>query len=310
MRRLGVQAQQLPAGDVERVVGGRSAAEHLLPVRLVALAALAPLVVSGRRRGLRGELAVERVVAVAVVGGGAVAGDEAEQARAVDVAEVEHAVEALALHPRHDRARRRAAVGAVADRPQQRPVARARRHVRAVRRADRRLRAPWRPEVRRRPRARARRGRRADASSAQTVAAYDRWMEREPLEGIGAADAHLGRRVPLPTAAAAARALGRGRHRGARGGAGRVEPRRHAARARPGRVALYAGHGRPPTAGCRRRPRVGRFAYRRAPLEEAEAGAAPGAGAGVGARRAAPAAHRPGPVGARRARRDRRLDRL
>ena len=57
--------------------------------------------------------------------------------------------------------------------------------------------------------------------------------ERDPLDGIGAADAHLGRRVPLPDAAAAARALGRGRRERARRGPGRVEPRRDAAPARP-----------------------------------------------------------------------------
>jgi len=111
-------------------------------------AALAPLVVSGRRRGLHGELAVERVVPLAVISRRAVAEHGADEARAVDVAEVEQAIEALSLHPLHDGARGRAAVGAVADRPEQRPARGARGHVRTARHADRRLRAPRRPGVR------------------------------------------------------------------------------------------------------------------------------------------------------------------
>ena len=95
-------------------------------------------------------------------------------------------------------------------------------------------------------------------------------MEREPLEGIGAADTHLGRRVPLPTAPLP---LARWVEVVTAGpGAVQVEWNLDATRAdTPGRVALYAGHGPPADRGLPEPTTVGRFAYRRAPLQEAEA---------------------------------------
>lgn len=106
--------------------------------------------------------------------------------------------------------------------------------------------------------------------SAPTVAAYDRAMEREPLEGVGAADTHLGRRVPLPTAALP---LARWVEVVTAGpDAVQVEWNLDASRSgSPGRVTLYVGHRPPPERGLPAPSAVGRFAYRRAPLEEAEA---------------------------------------
>jgi len=95
-------------------------------------------------------------------------------------------------------------------------------------------------------------------------------MEREPLAGIGAADAHLGRRVPLPTAPLP---LARWVEVVTAGPAAvQVEWNLDATRAgTPGRVALYAGHEPAADRGLPAPTTVGRFAYRRAPLEEAEA---------------------------------------
>ena len=67
--------------------------------------------------------------------------------------------------------------------------------------------------------------------------AYDRLVEqREPLDGIAAAHAHLGRPVPLPSAA----------------------------------LTLYAGLRAPPERGLPEASAYGRYAYRMAPLDEAE----------------------------------------
>jgi len=94
-------------------------------------------------------------------------------------------------------------------------------------------------------------------------------MEREPLEGIGAADVHLGRRVPLPTAPLP---LARWVEVVTEGpGAVQVEWNLDATRGgTPGRVTLYAGHGPPADRGLPAPTMVGRFACRRAPLDEAQ----------------------------------------
>lgn len=95
-------------------------------------------------------------------------------------------------------------------------------------------------------------------------------MEREPLEGIGAADRHLGRSVPLPTAPLPLARWVEVVTAGA--DAVQVEWNLDATRpGSPGRVTLYAGHRPPPDRGLPAPTAVGRFAYRRAPLEEAEA---------------------------------------
>ncbi|MBW3607120.1 MAG: hypothetical protein KY463_01980 [Actinobacteria bacterium] len=95
-------------------------------------------------------------------------------------------------------------------------------------------------------------------------------MEREPLDGIAAADRHLGRRVPLPTAALP---LARWVEVVTAGpGAVQVEWNLDASRpGSPGRVTLYAGHRAPPDRGLPAPTAAGRFAYREAPLEQAEA---------------------------------------
>ena len=94
-------------------------------------------------------------------------------------------------------------------------------------------------------------------------------MDREPLEGVGAADAHLGRRVPLPAAPVPlARwvdvvALGPG----AVEIAWNLDDTRPGA---PGRLALYAGLRPPPAQGLDEDEAVGRYAHRSAPLEQAQ----------------------------------------
>ncbi|HEV2058755.1 MAG TPA: hypothetical protein VGR11_05320 [Solirubrobacteraceae bacterium] len=95
-------------------------------------------------------------------------------------------------------------------------------------------------------------------------------MEREPLDGIAAADMHLGCKVPLPTAALP---LARWVEVVTAGpGAVQVEWNLDASRpGSPGRVTLYAGHRAPPDRGLPAPTAAGRFAYRQAPLEEAEA---------------------------------------
>ena len=94
-------------------------------------------------------------------------------------------------------------------------------------------------------------------------------MEREALEGIGAADAHLGRQVPLPVAPLP---LARWVEIVAQGpGAVSVEWNLDDTRAgEPGRLALYAGLEAPPERGLPAPTPLGRYAHRTAPLEQAE----------------------------------------
>lgn len=94
-------------------------------------------------------------------------------------------------------------------------------------------------------------------------------MEREPLEGVGAADAHLGRAVPLP---AAALPLVRWVEVVASGpGAVQVEWNFDVSRPQSrGRMTLYAGVQPAPERGLPAPRAVGRYAYRQAPLAEAE----------------------------------------
>lgn len=94
-------------------------------------------------------------------------------------------------------------------------------------------------------------------------------MDRQPLEGIGAADAHLGRRVPLPRAALPlARwvdvlALGSS----AIEVAWNLDDTRDG---HPGRLALFAGTGPPPERALGEPVALGRYAHRTAALEDAE----------------------------------------
>ncbi len=94
-------------------------------------------------------------------------------------------------------------------------------------------------------------------------------MEREPLEGIAAADEHLGRRVPLPTVPLP---LGRWVEVVTCGAdAVQVEWNLDASRpGAPGRLTLYAGRVAPPERGLPEPVTDGRYAYRSAPLDEAE----------------------------------------
>ena len=94
-------------------------------------------------------------------------------------------------------------------------------------------------------------------------------MTRQPLEGIAQADAHLGRRVPLP---AAPLPLVRWVEVVAQGpGAVQVEWNLDATRpGTPGRLALWVGREPPPERGLPPARPHGRYALREAPLEEAE----------------------------------------
>ena len=94
-------------------------------------------------------------------------------------------------------------------------------------------------------------------------------MEREPLAGIGAADAHLGRPVPLPTAPLP---LARWVEVVTAGSdAVQVEWNLDASRAgAPGRLTLYAGRVPPADRGLPAPTELGGYAYREAPLDEAE----------------------------------------
>ena len=94
-------------------------------------------------------------------------------------------------------------------------------------------------------------------------------MEREPLEGIGAGDTHLGRPVPLPTLPLP---LARWVDVVTCGpDAVQVEWNLDATRpGAPGRIALYVGHAPPGERGLPAPRAVGRYASRCAPLEEAE----------------------------------------
>lgn len=99
-------------------------------------------------------------------------------------------------------------------------------------------------------------------------------MEREPLQGVGAADAHLGRRVPLPMAPLP---LARWVEVVTSGpDAVQVEWNLDTSRTdAPGRLTLYAGHAPPAERGLPTPTPVGRYAYRSAALEEAETGLRP-----------------------------------
>lgn len=94
-------------------------------------------------------------------------------------------------------------------------------------------------------------------------------MERESLEGIAAADEHLGRSVPLPSAPLP---LTRWVDVVASGaGAVEIEWNLDATRrGAPGRMTLYAGHEPPPERGLPEPSALGRYRYRTAPLTEAE----------------------------------------
>jgi hypothetical protein len=94
-------------------------------------------------------------------------------------------------------------------------------------------------------------------------------MERESLEGIGAADVHLGRTVPLPSLPLP---LARWVDVVTAGpGAVQVEWNLDASRpGRPGRLALYAGATPPGERGLPAPTALGGYAYRCAPLDEAE----------------------------------------
>ena len=94
-------------------------------------------------------------------------------------------------------------------------------------------------------------------------------MEREPLEGIAAADEHLGRAVPLPSVRLPLARWVEVVTCGA--DAVQVEWNLDATRpGAPGRVTLYAGHVVPPDRGLPEPTAAGRYAYRSVPLEEAE----------------------------------------
>lgn len=93
-------------------------------------------------------------------------------------------------------------------------------------------------------------------------------MEREPLDGIGAADEHLGRTVPLPAAALPlarwVEVVASGPH------AVQVEWNFDVSRSRSrGRLTLYVGTQPPPERGLPAARAVGRYACRQAPLAEA-----------------------------------------
>jgi hypothetical protein len=91
----------------------------------------------------------------------------------------------------------------------------------------------------------------------------------EPLEGIAAADAHLGRRVPLP---AVALPLTRWVETTAQGpGAVEIEWNLDDTRGGPGRLALFVSTAAAPTQLPDAGPRpVAGYVLRQAPLEEAQ----------------------------------------
>jgi hypothetical protein len=93
-------------------------------------------------------------------------------------------------------------------------------------------------------------------------------VDREPLEGIAAADRHLGRTLPLPTIPLP---LGRWVEVVATGPeAVEVEWNLDDTRGGPGRLALWAGFSEPPERGLPDPEPLGALAHRYAPLEEAE----------------------------------------
>jgi hypothetical protein len=93
-------------------------------------------------------------------------------------------------------------------------------------------------------------------------------MQREALEGIAAADEHLGRPVPLPMVPLP---LARWVEVVANGpGAVQVEWNLDATRSRsPGRLTLYVGLQEPPERGLPEQSAIGDYAYRNAPLADA-----------------------------------------
>lgn len=99
-------------------------------------------------------------------------------------------------------------------------------------------------------------------------------MLREPLDGVGAADAHLGRPVPLPRAPVP---LARWVEVVAIGpDAVEVEWNLDDSRpGAPGRLALYAGPHPPEDRGLPAATALERYAYRSAPLADAQAGLRP-----------------------------------
>jgi hypothetical protein len=93
-------------------------------------------------------------------------------------------------------------------------------------------------------------------------------VDRTPLEGIAAADARLGRRMPLPTVPLP---LGRWVEVVATGEDGvEVEWNLDDTRGGPGRLALWAGSSEPPERGLPAPEQLGAYAHRFAPLQEAE----------------------------------------
>lgn len=94
-------------------------------------------------------------------------------------------------------------------------------------------------------------------------------MEPEPLDGIGAADAHLGRPVPLPAAPVPLARWVDIATVGARGVevAWNLDDTRDGA---PGRLALYAGHQAAPDRGLPAASPLGRYALRTLELAEAQ----------------------------------------
>lgn len=95
-------------------------------------------------------------------------------------------------------------------------------------------------------------------------------MEREPLDGIGAADEHLGRPVPLPVAVLPLTRWVEVVASGPR--AVQVEWNFDVSRPRsPARLTLYVGAQPPPERGLPEPTAAGRYAYRHAPLAEASA---------------------------------------
>lgn len=93
--------------------------------------------------------------------------------------------------------------------------------------------------------------------------------QRDPLDGIGAADAHLGRPVPLPGIALP---LARWVDVVTSGPAAvQVEWNLDATRpGTPGRLTLYVGREAAPERGLPAPEIHGRYAHRTAPLDEAE----------------------------------------
>jgi hypothetical protein len=93
-------------------------------------------------------------------------------------------------------------------------------------------------------------------------------MQREPLDGIGAADEHLGRPVPLPAVALPLTRWVEVISSGPR--AVQIEWNFDVSRPdSPGRMTLYAGLEPPPERGLPQPTPAGRYTYRNAPLAEA-----------------------------------------